>query len=76
MEVILTNPTVTVVTHTRKAFLDGFALYKARLDKSYSLTDCFSMMLMRKREITQVLTTDRHFEQEGFVPLMAAPVRQ
>ena len=70
VEVILTNSAVTVVAHTRKAFLEGFALYKARPDKGYSLTDCFSMMLMRKRKISQVLTTDRHFEQEGFVILI------
>lgn len=75
MDAILANPAVTVVAHTRKAFLDGFALYKARPDKGYSLTDCFSMMLMQKRKITQVLTTDRHFEQEGFVLIMATPVR-
>ncbi|MDE0158607.1 MAG: PIN domain-containing protein [Candidatus Dadabacteria bacterium] len=75
MEAILANPAVTVVGHTRKSFLDGFALYKARPDKGYSLTDCFSMMLMRKRKITQVLTTDRHFEQEGFVPIMVTSVR-
>ena len=70
VEVILTNSAVTVVAHTRKAFLEGFALYKARPDKGYSLTDCFSMMLMRKRKISQVLTTDRHCEQEGFVILI------
>lgn len=75
VEIILANPAVTVVGNTRKAFLDGFALYKDRPDKGYSLTDCFSMMLMRKRKITQVLTTDRHFEQEGFVVLMAPSVR-
>ncbi len=77
VDIILINPAVIVVTHTRKAFRDGFALYKARPDKGYSLTDCFSMMLMRKRKITQVLTTDRHFEQEGFdVLIMATPIRQ
>lgn len=75
VEIILTNPAVTVAGNTRKAFLDGFALYKARPDKGYSLTDCFSMMLMRKRKITQVLTTDRHFEQEGFERIMATPIR-
>ena len=30
------------------------------------LTDCISMNTMRKRGIGDVLTKDRHFEQEGF----------
>jgi predicted nucleic acid-binding protein len=38
----------------------------ARPDKGYSLTDCISMQTMRKEGLTEVLTKDRHFEQEGF----------
>jgi len=70
VESILHNPDVTVVPQTRKVFLKGFALYKARPDKGYSLTDCVSMTIMRQRKIANALTTDRHFEQEGFVALM------
>lgn len=44
VDIILINPAVIVVTHTRRAFCDGFALYKARPDKGYSLTD------MKKRK--------------------------
>ena len=44
----------------------GLDLYRARPDKRYSLTDCISMQTMRKEGITEVLTNDRHFEQEGF----------
>jgi hypothetical protein len=42
------------------------ALYQSRLDKGYSLTDCISMQTMRREGLTEVLTNDRHFEQEGF----------
>jgi len=42
------------------------SLYEARPDKGYSLTDCISMQTMRREGITEVLTDDRHFEQEGF----------
>ncbi len=35
-------------------------------DKGYSLTDCVSMQTMRQGGLTQALTNDRHFEQEGF----------
>ncbi len=41
-------------------------LLKERYDKSYSLCDAVSFVLMRERSITEALTTDRHFEQEGF----------
>jgi predicted nucleic acid-binding protein len=42
------------------------ALYEARPDKSYSLTDCRSMVAMRALGISEVLTNDHHFTQEGF----------
>jgi len=32
----------------------------------HSLTDCVSMLSMRREGLTDVLTNDRHFEQEGF----------
>lgn len=46
------------------------ALLQARLDKSHSLCDAVSFVLMRERGITGALTTDHHFEQEGFVRLL------
>jgi predicted nucleic acid-binding protein len=45
----------------------GLKLYQQRLDKGYSLTDCISMNTMRKSGITEVLTHDLHFTQEGFI---------
>jgi predicted nucleic acid-binding protein len=44
----------------------GWKLYEERLDKSWSLTDCFSFVVMQEREIKETLSTDRHFEQAGF----------
>ena len=55
---------------THQSFLDGFALYKARPDKEYSLTDCISMEAMRAGGITEILTHDNHFTQEGFAILL------
>ena len=37
-----------------------------RLDKGFSLTDCISMQSMRREGLSDVLTNDWHFEQEGF----------
>lgn len=56
----------TVVPQDRALFLRAVQLYEDRHDKEYSLTDCMSMIVMRDRGITHVLTNDHHFTQEGF----------
>ena len=67
----LTNETyIEVVEQSRESFLSGLALYEKRLDKSYSLADCISMQLMRAEGISEVLTNDKHFSQEGFTTLL------
>ena len=63
---ILQDPSVRVLPQSRESFLAGLDLYRARPDKGYSLTDCISMHTMRREGLTDVLTNDRHFEQEGF----------
>jgi predicted nucleic acid-binding protein len=70
VENIRSDPTVIIHPQSRQSFLDGFALYKARPDKEYSLTDCISMNAMRQEGITEVLTRDDHFAQEGFIRLL------
>ena len=63
---LMDDPDILVVPQSRTTFLDGLALYNARPDKGYSLTDCISMQVMRREGLTEALTNDRHFEQEGF----------
>jgi predicted nucleic acid-binding protein len=60
------NPTVDVLPQTRADFDAALALYEARPDKEYSLTDCRSVLALRALGISEVLTNDRHFTQEGF----------
>jgi uncharacterized protein len=67
---ILSDPDMMIRPQSHQSFLAGFALYKARSDKSYSLTDCISMEAMRDEGITEVLTHDNHFTQEGFSVLL------
>jgi uncharacterized protein len=62
----LASPEVTVIHQTRELFLEGLTLYEARPDKEYSLTDCISMQVLRREGLTEVLTNDHHFTQEGF----------
>ena len=63
---ILDDPEIETVPTLRDTFLSGLELYENRLDKGYSLTDCISMEAMRQEGITEVLTRDGHFTQEGF----------
>ncbi len=70
---ILDSRTVRIVAQTGDSFRAGFELYRARPDKGYSLTDCISMQTMRTEGITEVLTNDAHFEQEGFRAVLREP---
>jgi predicted nucleic acid-binding protein len=67
---ILENPNVKVIPQTRESFLKGLTFYENRSDKEYSMTDCISMNVMRAESLVEVLTNDRHFEQEGFAFLI------
>lgn len=67
---LMMAPGVELVQSVPEMFLRGLALYEARRDKAYSLTDCISMNLMRDRGLADVLTQDRHFTQEGFNTLL------
>jgi predicted nucleic acid-binding protein len=67
---IALNSQVVVLPQSDNSFQAGFALYQARPDKAYRTTDCISMATMRREGITEVLTHDVHFAQEGFVLLM------
>ncbi|MEX2212568.1 MAG: hypothetical protein WD768_00475 [Phycisphaeraceae bacterium] len=50
--------------------VQGLELHRNRPDKSWSLTDCISFVIMQSRGITQALTFDHHFEQAGFDALL------
>jgi uncharacterized protein len=67
---IMENTNVRVIQQTRDGFLKGLARYDNRKDKQYSLTDCISMNVMESNSLTEALTNDHHFEQEGFSVLM------
>jgi len=66
---IRSNPGVDVLPQTRADFDAALALYEARLDKDYSLVDCRSMSAMKSLGLTEILTNDHHFTQEGFAIL-------
>lgn len=64
------NRNVTIVPQTSAQFRDALALYAARNDKAWSLTDCASFRIMERYHLTDALTHDGHFEQAGFRALL------
>ena len=69
IETLLRNDEILVLQHRHEDFLKGLKLYKSRLDKGYSLTDCILMNQMHEFGIAEILTNDTHFQQEGFTKL-------
>lgn len=47
----------------------AWELFLDRSDKSYTLTDCLSFVVMRRLSIDTAIATDDHFRQEGFATL-------
>src|SRR5947209_4274748 len=69
VQTILSDPSTQVLAQTAAGFAAALALYESRPDKGYSLTDCRSMLALRGLGVTDVLTNDHHFSQEGFTIL-------
>ena len=63
---ISASPTDRVEPQTPGLFGEALALYQQRPDKSWSLTDCASIVVCEREGIREVLTYDRHFEQAGY----------
>ena len=61
---------IEVVPFQPELTTSAVQLYGTRLDKSRSLTDCLSFVVMDRRQLTEALTTDRHFEQAGMKAMM------
>lgn len=65
-----TSPYVDVVHIDAALDASAWQMLRDRQDKEWSLVDCASFVVMEQRGITDALTTDRHFEQAGFVRLL------
>jgi predicted nucleic acid-binding protein len=67
---LVDSPDVEVIWVDEILHRAAVQLQRARLDKTYSLCDAVSFVLMRQFKIATALTTDHHFEQEGFARLL------
>jgi uncharacterized protein len=64
------HPVTEIIPLSDEILRRGRALYAARPDKDWSLTDCTSFVVMADRKLTDALTADHHFEQAGFRALL------
>jgi predicted nucleic acid-binding protein len=62
---------VMIVSLGEELYDSAFNLYRTRVDKEWGLIDCVSFVTMKQLGITESLTTDRHFQQAGFVTLLS-----
>ncbi len=60
---------IIVIPQLHRSFQAGFALYQARPDKKYSLTDCISMQAMRQEGITEIYALTGHFTKNECILL-------
>jgi uncharacterized protein len=67
---LLDHPLIDILWVDEAFHRAGLDLLYRRADKSYSLCDAISFLQLQARGITEALTTDRHFEQEGLIRLL------
>ena len=56
-------------------FQEALTMYHRTTDKSWGLVDCASFVVMQREHILDAFTTDHHFQQAGFQPLLAVRPR-
>ncbi|MBS4027170.1 MAG: type II toxin-antitoxin system VapC family toxin [Ignavibacteriales bacterium] len=70
IENLFAQERIIIHSTSHNLFVQSLMLYKSRPDKNYSHVDCISMVVMKNENISEVLSSDRHFEQEGFTLLL------
>ncbi len=64
-----------IVSVDRRLLFAAERRYLAHQDKTWSLTDCIGMELMRSRKLERAATTDAGFQQAGFRVLLGRRAR-
>lgn len=70
VDAVRTASYVTVVHIDAATDAAAWSLVKSRSDKNWSLVDATSFVIMQQLGLQEALTTDRHFEQAGFIRLL------
>ena len=69
-EQILADSDVIVIWVDPILYNEAMLLLRTQLDKSFSLCDAVSFVIMQQHAVLDALTTDRHFDQAGFRRLL------
>lgn len=64
---LLHSPSIQMIQVDEALFFEGWTLLQQRPDKSYSLTDCLSFIVMKRLGLQVAYTFDQHFAQAGFL---------
>lgn len=67
---LIANPDIDTIWPDEARTSQGITLLLARKGKRYSLCDALSFVIMRARALQDALSTDQHFENEGFRRLL------
>ncbi|MBU4225419.1 MAG: PIN domain-containing protein [Chloroflexi bacterium] len=70
LESLENDDNLEIFPNSEELYSKAFDHFAARPDKEWGMTDCISFVVMKEYEISEVLTTDVHFQQAGFVALM------
>lgn len=67
---LVANPDIETIYPDQPLTGQAIALLMARQGRGYSLCDATSFVLMRARKLHDALSTDQHFDDEGFRRLL------
>jgi predicted nucleic acid-binding protein len=70
---VLADDDSEVIPLDDSTFREAIALYVARPDKGWSLTDCVSFVVMSDRGLPDAPSAEHHFEPAGLRPLFRSP---
>ena len=69
---LIESPLVTVYWPGEELTVKAISFLTARPKSGYTLCDAVSFLVMRQSSLNEALTTDIHFEREGFRRLLIA----
>ena len=61
------SPSVQIIKITDEIYNNAWTLYQQRMDKDWGITDCTSFEIMKMFNIKTAFTSDKHFEQAGYI---------
>jgi hypothetical protein len=70
MERIERSPAIILELVSGPRFGAAKASFRKHADHGYSFTDCTSVVVVRELGLSAGLTTDRHFRETSFKPLL------